>query len=154
MTPRPLHRSRLFWLGLPALIFLAWVWLGTRPDFLWMQKGTPAALVLLGTDSGSYRLAWTRRLSPSVRFTSTSLRKVIDTQAPAPLFPPAFSHRTDESPGIRRTSEIRIAHWLALAAYTLLWLTTSALWQHHKRKRQRHLLDHPAADDTTSPHHP
>jgi hypothetical protein len=142
MTPRPIHRSRLFWLGLPALIFLTWVWLGTRPHLAWAQKGTPAALVLLGTDSGTYRIAWTRRLSPTIRFTSTGFKKLIATQEPAPLFPTAFSHLTDESPRTRRTSEIRIAHWLAVAIYLVLWLTACALWQH--RKRQRRLLDHHA----------
>ncbi|RYD33942.1 MAG: hypothetical protein EOP87_10105 [Verrucomicrobiaceae bacterium] len=139
MTSRSFHRSRLFWLGLPGLIFLAWVWLGTRPHFFWMQKGTPAAIVLLGTDSGSYRIAWTRRLSPQIHFTVTGIRSRSSTQDPAPLFPPAFSHLTDESPGIRRSSEVRIAHWLAVAIYLALWLTTCALWQH--RKHRCHLLE-------------
>ena len=60
MTPRPFHRSRLFWLGLPGLIFLTWVWLGTRHHLAWVQKGTPAALVLFGTDSSFFPRGWNR----------------------------------------------------------------------------------------------
>jgi hypothetical protein len=134
MTQRPFYRSRLFWCGLPVLIFLTWVWLGTRPHFVWAQHGSRALLVLVGTDSGTYRLAWTRRLSPTIRFTATGFRKVTSTQKPAPLFPAAIGHQTDETPGIRRSTEIRIAHWLAVASYLVLWLTACGLWQYRKRR--------------------
>jgi hypothetical protein len=134
LTPRPFYRSRLFWLGLPGLIFLMWVWLGTRPYFVWTQKGYPSVIVLAGTDSGTYRLAWHRRLSSAIQFSSTGLRTVTSTQEPGPLFPPAFGYQSDESPGIRRSTEIRLSHWLAVAIYLAVWLTACGLWQRRKRR--------------------
>jgi hypothetical protein len=133
LTPRPFYRSRLFWLGLPGLIFLMWVWLGMRSYLGWAQKGYPSILVLAGTESGTYHLAWHRRLSPAIQFTSTGLKTVTATQEPAPLFPAAFGYQSDESLGIRRSTEIRIAHWLAVAIYLALWLTACGLWQRRKR---------------------
>ena len=134
MTPRPFYRSRLFWSGLPVLIFFTWMWLGTRTYFGWAQQGNPALIVLAGTDSGNYRLAWTRRLAPQVRFTATGFKKVTSTQEPAPLFPAAVGYQSDETPGIRRSTEIRIAHWFAVVSYLILWLTACGLWQQRKRR--------------------
>ncbi|MEK7951623.1 hypothetical protein [Luteolibacter soli] len=132
-----MHRSRLFLLGLPALIFLTWIWLGTRPFLGWAQYGTPPFLILAGTDTGTYRLALTRPLSSNIHFAITGLRR--DTswnEPPAPLFPQAIAWQSEQT-HIRHSTELRLAHWFVLALYLPAWLTTTALW--HRRKR--HLLD-------------
>ena len=48
MTPRPFYRSRLYWLGLPGLLFLLWVWWdsgGNYSDFSGYERGSRIATV-------------------------------------------------------------------------------------------------------------
>ncbi|WP_341407860.1 hypothetical protein [Luteolibacter soli] len=56
---RPWYRSRLFWLGLPGLLFLVWGWIDRSPSSsLTATVGT--ADLSVGNESGSLRVRWQR----------------------------------------------------------------------------------------------
>ncbi len=64
MTPRPFYRSRLFWLGLPGLVFLLWAWKGSvgwSKGLAWRHNdfaaftSTVGGQMIIGTDNGTSR---------------------------------------------------------------------------------------------------
>ena len=141
MTPRHFHRSRLFWLGLPGLIFLAWVWLGTRTYYGWVTQGTPSMLVSLNTGAGVYALIWEQSLSPANSYQTTLTCGSSRDDDPTPLFGSAIDFYSAVIGGTYRLTTISVTHWFAVVVYLILWTTAMIYRQRHKRR----LLDPPPA---------
>jgi hypothetical protein len=145
---RPWYRSRLFWLGLPGLLFLLWGWLAD-----------PLAVSGVTVTLGDYRLTvgdWSRvgRISWEVygsggRLSAQGIRtfsgrlggsvpvdegEVRDRQA----FPPAFRYEVQEDHstpvGLRRIPQVRVAYWLLLLLYLPAWGALLAGWQRRKSR--------------------
>jgi hypothetical protein len=124
MTPRPLHRWKSLWFGLPVLAFLGWGWLvsteairgaswfpSERGAILWNHGGEVS--MFLGEcppDMGTGFEAWT----------------LLEN---GPWFAPAVG-ALDSQSGIL----FSIAHWLLILLFLLIWAGFLA-WRVRRMKR-------------------
>lgn len=159
MVPRPFYRSRLFWLGLPGLAFLFWIW--------WDSGGHSSQCYVTGGRSGSSLVAaatveggCVRLMAQVDEFTAspTGLHfyfdriQVRDRQFDGPLY---FEWRIDEdealgedpaaagwvpSPGATfpkpevKSVEVAVALWLMILVY-LCGLSLMMLWWQRRKTR-------------------
>ena len=138
---RPWYRSRLFWLGLPGLVFLLWGWADST-RFLsivkWQSKG-----VVLGFQScgNSLRIDSFHCLDPG-RPSDLTCDRVPISRLPLAvehrLFPTAvrFGSIHDAS-NASTTRMLVIAYWVKISAYTAVWIACLAYWQRHKARLNR-----------------
>ncbi len=159
MTPRPFYRSRLFWLGLPGLVFLLWTWVNSNSIlwFLYLPEGS--------ISSSGGKLLWEEHRSDQLHWVHVDLgRGDVEVKAPGGLVAlpggrPIFSGYTAGPPwtfaSIRwrakeqswfpearwRAEEINhdtsyrlisLPYWLLTSGYVAGWLLTLAWWQRRK----------------------
>ena len=124
MKPRPFYRSRLFWLGLPGLVFLLWGW--------WISMGHQSAAGFPGnafigqmggevfacSDSGGWPM-WGDFSSMHREITVAEVRELKNW----------WAAETETSPSLRM---ILIPYYWPVLAYTVTWLLTLAWWQRRK----------------------
>jgi hypothetical protein len=123
VTPRPFYRSRLFWLGLPGLVFLLWAW--------WLSTGHYSGAGfggwVIGQMGGEVFARWDADGRPDWVEFGAGHRDMKEGEAqemkgmlPAvrELFP---SYRI-----------IFIPYFWPVLAYTATWLLTLAWWQRRK----------------------
>ena len=139
--PRPIHRSRLFWAGVPGLLFLLWVWLFALQSF-----------DLSASDSSSYQLGM--RTRPGV--IEADLSHFIGAPRGKTTVSAHFSpHLSQDNPfsdgnrfapafaGIHAVESVMegyminlwrvsIAHWVTVILYLVTWAALLALWQRRK----------------------
>jgi hypothetical protein len=133
---RPWYLSRLFWLGIPGLVFLLWAWLADpRP---------PASLTLttsayrLNLDSRKRQLMIQWEANRTDGFVIGGRQGTPASGIPsARFFPPAVTHRTldfSAPPDRHRVNFLEIAYWFLLLLYLAAWGLPLLAWQ---RRRSR-----------------
>ena len=137
---RPWYRSRLFWLGIPGLVFLLWAWRDSstrNSELFWSGRmkvhGVSQYLgsinlfhLLAPWDTGPKRFDVRRMEYPKV--VDESYPQVASFTFPQAIVvykrPPAnFSERG-----------IRVSHWLIALGYVLVWCLAVGLWQRRKAR--------------------
>lgn len=127
--PSPWYRSRLFWFGLPGLLFLLWIWLG----LLRKEAG-----IRWGNDHADYFLGWGQATiaagiikhppsvggPPEVGFRAESEDLPADEETVIFVFPPVWAPED-------RTM-IDVANWLVLVVYLIIWVSALVIWQRRK----------------------
>jgi hypothetical protein len=135
----PFHRSRLFWLGLPGLVFLLWAWLGSPlnlrvrisiGDYILRVGGEDRALKVDWEVYGSGHLA-----APGLRFYKGGMYAGdIDTEGQR-FFPKALRYDVRKYHyhlGVRSIPEVKLAYWFLLLFYMMIWLLVLTVWQRRK----------------------
>lgn len=126
MNPRPFYRSRIFWLGLPGLLFLLWGWKGcseSAKGIAWRHNdfaafaSTFSGEISVGKDNGDGRSQGYR-----------SWNVLVDQPDSGPLAPEII--RDPSVAGVL----IDLPVWLLLVGYLVTWLLTLALWQRRKAR--------------------
>jgi hypothetical protein len=145
---RPWYRSRLFWLGLPGLVFMLWLWLAKadqRFAFGHIAITGPGeeTLRIIGTYNGSIRQT-TIRYSNG---TSTGWQRGFHWRgfhgsgaSLAPEHVDYFPRPLEIIRGPllgREPWGIRLAWWVVISAYTAVWLGAVAGWQRRKARLRR-----------------
>jgi hypothetical protein len=128
---RPWYRSRLFWLGIPGLVFLLWAWLIFAPRAICIDAGQRnfdllsfrSALELTTSDDWRTPPAWEIGIVP--------LDEEADRIDPGNPF---FKRDYNVWPGGSRLDYLSMRPWLPLAAYLALWLGALAGWQWRKAR--------------------
>ena len=128
MTPRPFYRSRLFWLGLPGLVFLLWGW--------WLSMGNWSAASSRGSlgwgiaqSKGEVIVWWRSGEGPNWKDFDAEHSEIPEKDASEIRNYIIFVRETE--PGFRLV--FFPYYWLVLA-YTATWLLTLALWQRRKSR--------------------
>lgn len=131
---RPRHRSRVFWLGIPGLLFLLWGWIDwSSPPSMAVRIGTSRLTV--GNWAGVLRMVWVTDPGGS----GFAISSRTGTRAPDLInpFPPAIRHSRVNLPGGNRFMTVSIAYWFLILLYLPLWLGVAAGWQRHKVRLPR-----------------
>jgi hypothetical protein len=136
---RPWHRSRLFWLGLPGLVFM--LWLAKARESLSLHHtgitghrestrrsiGTSDGLIYQATSRTSFAVSGPEEIG----FHGSV--EALDPERPTCYFPlrPFGIIRENEY------REIWLAWWAAIPAYAAVWLGALAGWQRRKARLSR-----------------
>ncbi|MEK7951624.1 hypothetical protein [Luteolibacter soli] len=138
MTPRPLHRSLLFWLGVPGLIFCLWAWTRSNSrQTTFMAEIPPICYAEFTSKAGFLEylfLASEPGTSPQFLSYDDPLR--LDPSWLPPAIAPEI-HPKD--PFDTNAHHTRIAWWFITLIYTLLWLAMNATWRHHKHRQMKRI---------------
>lgn len=146
---RPFYRSRLFWLGLPGLVFLWWAWWDSGGHFTFFRWDRGAQSEHVGIVAGN--VSWSRFTERHPRKPIMAVlydveRDVMHEQLPSGAiiprgrFPPAL--RVERvALQTHDVLEVRVALWVVVTVYLVVWLGTVAIWQ----RRKSRLLKLPAA---------
>lgn len=127
---RPWYRSRLFWLGLPGLVFLCFSWGrgGANTTSIWWS-GSRGALTLCD-DNQRLEISWIEGLKGfGFQIQSDSAHPEVDAL-----------HRLSPLQ-VRRFPEyhfpkvsVLVAYWMLLLLYLVVWLGALAGWQRRKAR--------------------
>ncbi len=153
MHPRPFYRSRLFWLGLPGLVFLLWAW--GRSNLLRTRMFLPPGWVC----STQGKLLWYQPAEAEDRVVTVDYREGDLSMTPDEYFvtrncfPPPRGHTTTEPlltterrwfPPPRSRSEpldadsgyrfFSLPYWMLTSSYLGVWLGGVCLWQRRKAR--------------------
>lgn len=132
----PWYRSRLFWLGLPGLVFLLWGWLAnSHSGYIGWLGGDHFHTV--GHHFGCVEFTRAVDLGMGFEFGDQGLRNEHLVEPPNELWPPAFRFEHEVEPGTQRVSTVRIADWAIVLAYILLWTAGQGRWQRRKARLSR-----------------
>jgi hypothetical protein len=145
--PRRVYRSRLFWLGVPGLVFLVWAWWdsGERVSSVRWVQGDDWHIVCLSRG----RLEWQRqkyiRTSPmwGIVVDPFGMGRGLHGEVPRLMerLTPAFSTTKDESV-MELDFEVRsMALWVPGACHVMIWLGAVFWWQRRKRKAANRLTE-------------
>jgi hypothetical protein len=125
---RSVYRSRLFWLGLPGLVFLLWAW--------WVAKGNMSLVGfsgphdwVIGQLGGEVIALWDFAGWPTLRDFATSHGKMSLDEAGREMG--AMIEWRREKPTRRL---VFIPYLWVVLTYTAVWLLTLALWQRRKSR--------------------
>lgn len=144
---RPWYRSRLFWLGLPGLVFMLWLWLAKADQVFAfghhaITGSTGSTFRSISTSDGSInqttlRYNWVSRARRGFHWRGFH-------HSGAGLAPEKITYFPRPFAIIRKTSwpveealvqrEIRLAWWVVISAYTAVWLGAVAGWQRRKAR--------------------
>lgn len=138
---RPWYRSRLFWLGLPGLVFMLWLWLAKAGQsfdvgYTWNIWPAETTTRSIGISDGSlYQVTNTNSYGatgpPTVGFHGSEVG--LDPDEPVTYFP----HRPF---GLIREDDYWktwLAWWVVISAYTAVWLGAVAGWQRRQARLSR-----------------
>lgn len=156
MILRPFYCSRLFWLGLPGLLFLFWAWdksISTQAithlgpscgwagsghgRFLWFRVRTHGDS-LLGLDLRSGKAS--EEPDGSVYYSSSAKYAVplFQTTVTSPIVPapPWFPapHWRAERFAAGTSLFASLPYWLLIAGYAAVWLSGIGYWQRRKTR--------------------
>ncbi len=128
MTPRPFYRSRLFWLGLPGLVFLLWAWwfsMGyfSHVDFSgkyeWGISQSAGNVVAIWNSGGMPN--WDGVFFDHGQWSVESARAWQMTLNESRETHPAFRY-------------VIVPYYAVVLAYVAVWLLTLAWWQRRKSR--------------------
>lgn len=136
MNPRPFYRSRLFWLGLPGLVFLLWVLVpGRASEVTWVRASDSFSISREdGSIRGTYQRFMIRRGHPTLDFllppTGFSSRSHADSVGT--IFAPAFEMVGGR--GATHFDSVSMGCWFMLILYLAAWLGFLLWWQRRKSR--------------------
>ena len=128
---RPCYRSRLFWLGIPGLVFLLWSWFAyprRGMDLIW--AGTDRWMCL--RDNGRHIFIAYQALPPPGKPGFVIRQDTCGPEQVDPLLPPAIKWRT----GLQGFNLV-VAYWTLLLIYLPAWLAALASSQRRKARLSR-----------------
>ena len=131
MTPRPWYRSRLFWLGLPGLVFLLWAWVtfsGTsvavarwRKTHAYAGSGQVVLLQVHRASAGSGSASsFEARIDKRPELERRWFRQAVDWRSPLRLR--------------SLMSTFGVALWFIVLIYVALWSGLAFWWQRRKAR--------------------
>ena len=144
MTPRPLHRSRLFWLGLPGLVFLLWGWWDSTHYRTIFGRTTATGHVqvqsighmVMGIEvrgegppwSGSWAFL---HLPETMVYADPKTGRMVNEYRVLPRYV-AYKNRVySDGSSMRR---VEVAYWFMVAVYGCAWVSACVVWQRRKRR--------------------
>lgn len=146
---RLFYRYRLFWLGLPGLLFLLWTWNHSMNEWFWAEYrkigvasiGGTVLLQMTDDPFSSGELKWHQMPlgEPETRDTNPSGISTFYRPIPGGVFmisckiawfAPAFQCEGDER-------GLNFAHWFLILVYLVIWLGVLTCWQRRKGRLQR-----------------
>ena len=139
---RPWYRSRLFWLGLPGLVFMGWLWLAKADQSFFFSHTaitgpTESTTRSIGAKDGSIyqRTSWNSygvggRVGFHWRGFHGSGRSTYFPRRPFGIVRVTTYH-------VGHDREIALAWWVVVSAYTAAWLGAVAGWQRRKARLSR-----------------
>jgi hypothetical protein len=143
MPSRPFYRSRLFWLGLPGLVFLLWLWLENARDDLFfghtkITGPVEASTRGIGSFDGSVYYVTIKTTfgvsGPEEVGFHASSEGGLEPNEPMTLFAfPPFGIFQRKSEG-HEYRNVMLAWWAVILTYSLAWLVTLAWWQRRKAR--------------------
>jgi hypothetical protein len=146
---RPWYRSRLFWLGLPGLVFMLWLWLAKAGQSFHFghAKTTGAAEMtyrVIGASAGSIfqntsRSYYNGSLPLGFYWGGRGLHgsgSGLDPDEPVTYFPRPFGI-IREARFQREGRKIQLAWWVVISTYMAVWLGALAGWQRRKARLSR-----------------
>lgn len=155
--PRPVYRSRLFWLGLPGLVFLLWTWWDSGQHFSGVTRQRPSETLEINVAAGRLCMVSYRDLDEGAGHPPAPVqynvdRRVITASHEAGARPRQFDtpraierltgSAEDDPFGVSyETRGIEVACWLLVLVYLFLWSTALLTWQ---RRKSRLFRLHPA----------
>jgi hypothetical protein len=151
---RPLYRSRLFWLGVPGLVFLLWVWWdsGGYVSFAAYERGNELRQVEVGRGG----VLWTYAFDPKptghaavrpFRAERIELAKMgVETKGRRLDFSEAFKRerRMVSLPAFGVKKEVHtvlLALWVIVLGYIAMWLGGVFAWRWWKVRVMRRLTE-------------
>jgi hypothetical protein len=151
---RPWYRSRLFWLGVPGLVFMLWLWLAKAGQsfsfgYTWVTSPRETTTLSIGTSDGSIFQGTSRtsyNISGPSRVGFHGSEVGLDPDHPVIYLPsrPFGIRRTSVAPNwfygwtdAKEIREIWLAWWVVISAYTAAWLGAVAGWQRRKARLSR-----------------
>ena len=142
---RPWYRSRLFWLGIPGLLFLLWLWLAkARADLFFGHTGitgVPYATTRgIGSCYGSIYYSRSRsRYGVSgpdqIGFHASEME--FESDEPTIYFPLRPFGIVQQKDDFHEYREIWVGWWVVVVAYTIAWLGGLVGWQRRKARLSR-----------------
>ncbi|MCW1926642.1 hypothetical protein OKA05_29080 [Luteolibacter arcticus] len=136
MSPRPFHRSRLFWLGVLGSLFLIWVWWdsGAKGTMVQWGRGEKEHEVWLGDGVVGWQ-GTTHLDGYSAGSDLTGHRYAMLNQDEEKAvrfdFPPALSSEAETTETVR-TKEVEVALWVIVVCHAVAWLGMVLWWQRRK----------------------
>ena len=138
---RPWYRSRLFWLGLPGLVFMLWAWGDSTRHVSSLSWASNVWGFYARTWGNSLELDLYHSVYPGMRSNLDFYRwplSRLSTPVEHPLFPAGVRFGTSHNASNGLTTRILvIALWLMITAYTAVWLGALACWQRRKARLSR-----------------
>jgi len=152
MTMRPFYRSRLFWLGVPGLVFLLWVWWDSgkwASSVSWERSQrsdcVDVASGVVGWERNTYRDTGPA-VSNGLGFDRRSGSSIMDFPGEEELDQEDEMRRFDlrkaytwtkfclwaDSPDWLDIQRLRVALWVVVLVYVAMWL--GAVWWWRRRK--------------------
>ena len=144
---RPFYRSRLFWLGVPGLVFFVWLWVDSTRFVTEMVRMQGRWELYVLSYQGEGYLTVTRRTGAS---TGSSYVRVKETRGIS-WFPPISEIvllRVEADPfdplgGERKSWNVRLPMWTLTALYGCGWAGSLVWWQLRKaRLKKLHAASH------------
>jgi hypothetical protein len=146
---RPWYRSRLFWLGVPGLVFLMWGWWKSGSQMVRFSNGINDSNPAVGLffDESCLMISWELdwdfdwhiELEEAGMFEQTS-------DHPVGWFSKRFGYELEEL-GSRQLNQFYIPLWLAVASYSVLWWGALLLWRRFQTKWHRvHQVENPGLE--------
>lgn len=131
MKPRPFYRSRLFWLGLPGLVFLLWGWWISTGNLSWTGF-LGAGSWMIGQIGGEVFAMWDSDGGPD--WGSFFVRHAETTGKEAQEWTDSMVAESERRPSF---SLVFIPYYWPVLAYTATWLLTLAWWQRRKARKMK-----------------
>ena len=145
---RRFYKSRLFWLGVPGLVFLLWVWWDSgryESSVYWSEKKWE---VFAGVYGGKAHFCLSWALGGTVFMEVHDADRVEWGMAKGDVNPRArrfdfvegFALETDSSADYR-SFDLQVGLWMIVASYVALWLGAVVVWERRKMRVMRDLTD-------------
>jgi len=129
---KPSWRSRLFWLGLPGLVFLLWTSL-LAPSSLAVLRVVEWTTVLEFQRGGIFLVA--NRDKGSNQSVSLNISRTVF--GASPHTEGWWSFNRSKGPWARHQTKVYVAHWILLLGYLFSWVAIMTGWQRWKRRRMK-----------------
>ena len=153
---RPWYRSRLFWFGVPGLVFLLWGWLAFPMRGIHLRASLGEYHLRFTDRSRVAVVSWeiygrgrlmapgfradTFRLGPQRTPWGTVISEDPEVIRDRDWFPPTIRYDVWEGEyhlGTRRIPWVRVAYWFLLLIYLAAWGALLAGWQRRKSRLQK-----------------
>jgi len=142
---RPWYRSRLFWLGLPGLVFMLWLWLAKADQRLFFGHNAitgpnEQSTRSIGSSDGVILQSTSRNDFHGGKLPVLGFRGFkagLDRDEPVTYFPVRPFGIISKATYQSETRGIWVAWWVVISAYTAVWLGAVAGWQRRKARLSR-----------------